>query len=72
MASKTDIPDAPSGFRAMSRVAAQNLMVFSDYTYTLETIIQEGQKNMAIISVPIPRVDDSGLQFQHSGKDANL
>jgi len=53
MASKTDIPDAPSGFRAMSRVAAQNLMVFNDYTYTLETIIQAGQKNMAITSVPI-------------------
>jgi hypothetical protein len=37
----------------MSRSAAQRLMVFSDYTYTLETIIQAGQKNMAIMSVPI-------------------
>ncbi len=53
MASKTDIPDAPSGFRAMSRTAAQQLIVFTDYTYTLETIIQAGQKNMAITSVPI-------------------
>jgi hypothetical protein len=53
VASKTDIPDAPSGFRAMSRAAAQKMMVFNDYTYTLETIIQAGQKNMAIISVPI-------------------
>lgn len=53
VASKTDIPDAPSGFRAMSRSAAQRLMVFNDYTYTLETIIQAGQKNMAITSVPI-------------------
>jgi glycosyltransferase involved in cell wall biosynthesis len=53
IASKTDIPDAPSGFRAMSRAAAQRLMVFNDYTYTLETIIQAGQKNMAITSVPI-------------------
>lgn len=52
-ASKTDIPDAPSGFRAMSRAAAQRLMVFNDYTYTLETIIQAGQKNIAITSVPI-------------------
>jgi glycosyltransferase involved in cell wall biosynthesis len=52
-ASKTDIPDAPSGFRAMSRNAAQRLVVFNDYTYTLETIIQAGQKNMAITSVPI-------------------
>ncbi|MDG5977173.1 glycosyltransferase involved in cell wall biogenesis-like protein [Hydrogenophaga taeniospiralis CCUG 15921] len=53
VASKTDIPDAPSGFRAMSRSAARRLTVFSDYTYTLETIIQAGQKNMAITSVPI-------------------
>ena len=53
VASNTDIPDAPSGFRAMSRAAAQRLMVFNDYTYTLETIIQAGQKNMAITSVPI-------------------
>lgn len=53
MASNTDIPDAPSGFRAMNRSAAQRLMVFNDYTYTLETIIQAGQKNMAITSVPI-------------------
>ncbi|MEZ4598905.1 MAG: glycosyltransferase family 2 protein [Syntrophotaleaceae bacterium] len=52
-ASKTDIPDAPSGFRAISRSAAQRLMVFNDYTYTLETIIQAGQKNMAILSVPV-------------------
>ena len=51
--SKTDVTDAPSGFRALSRVAAQRLMVFSDYTYTIETIIQAGQKNMAIMSVPI-------------------
>lgn len=53
VASKTDIPDAPSGFRAISREAAQRLMVFNDYTYTLETIIQAGQKNMAITSVPV-------------------
>lgn len=57
VASKTDIPDAPSGFRAMSRAAAQRLMVFNDYTYTLETIIQAGQKNMTIVSVPV-RVND--------------
>lgn len=53
VASKTNIPDAPSGFRAMSRSAARRLTVFSDYTYTLETIIQAGQKNMAITSVPV-------------------
>jgi glycosyltransferase involved in cell wall biosynthesis len=53
MVSCTDIPDAPSGFRAMSRDAAMQLNVFSEYTYTLETIIQAGQKNMAIVSVPV-------------------
>ncbi|SDX50086.1 Glycosyltransferase involved in cell wall bisynthesis [Collimonas sp. OK242] len=53
VASKTDIPDAASGFRAISRTAAQSLTVFSNYTYTLETIIQAGQKNMSITSVPI-------------------
>ena len=52
-ASKTAVPDAPSGFRAMSREAALRLNVFNDYTYTLETIIEAGQKNMAIISVPV-------------------
>ncbi len=51
--SKTDIPDAPSGFRAFSRDAAMRLHVFGDYTYTLETIIQAGQQNMNIISVPV-------------------
>jgi glycosyltransferase involved in cell wall biosynthesis len=53
VASNTDIPDAPSGFRAISRKAAQRLFVFNDYTYTLETIIQAGQKGMAITSVPV-------------------
>lgn len=52
-ASKTDVQDAPSGFRAISRDAAAQLNVFSDYTYTLETIIQAGQKGLAISSVPI-------------------
>ena len=51
--SKTDISDAPSGFRAMSREAALRINVFNDYTYTLETIIQAGQKNIAITSVPV-------------------
>lgn len=53
LVSKTNIPDAPSGFRAISRSAAMQLNVFSDYTYTLETIIQAGQKGMYITSVEI-------------------
>lgn len=52
-ASKTDVPDAPSGFRAISKEAAQRMLVFSDYTYTLETIIQAGQNNIAVASVPV-------------------
>ena len=51
--SGTTVRDAPSGFRAFSRNAAARLNVFSSYTYTLETIIQAGQKNMGIVSVPI-------------------
>jgi glycosyltransferase involved in cell wall biosynthesis len=51
--SGTSVMDAPSGFRAFSREAAASLNVFSAYTYTLETIIQAGQKNMSIVSVPI-------------------
>ena len=51
--SKTDVSDAPSGFRAVSREAAMKLHVFNEYTYTIETIIQAGQKGMAITSVPI-------------------
>ncbi len=51
--SETTIPDAPSGFRAFSRDAAMRLHVFGDYTYTLETIIQAGQQNMSMTSVPV-------------------
>lgn len=51
--SKSDVSDAPSGFRAMSRDAALRMNVFNDYTYTLETVIQAGQKGLAIMSVPV-------------------
>lgn len=52
-ASGTEVEDAPSGFRAISRDAALRLNVFSSYTYTLETIIQAGQKGMTVVCVPI-------------------
>ena len=52
-ASGTDIPDAPSGFRAFSRQAALKMYVINEYTYTLETIVQAGQEKMTIMSVPI-------------------
>lgn len=51
--SGTDVMDAPSGFRAISRDAALALNVFNDYTYTLETLIQAGQKGMRVVSVPV-------------------
>lgn len=53
LASGTQVEDAPSGFRAMSRGAAMRLHVFNRYTYTVETIIQAGQKGIAIETVPI-------------------
>jgi glycosyltransferase involved in cell wall biosynthesis len=53
VASKTEIADAPSGFRAMTREVALRLNVFGGYTYTLETIIQAGLSDMKVISVPI-------------------
>lgn len=52
-ASKTNIPDAPSGFRAYSREAAISMNVVNEYTYTLETIVQAGRNKMALASVPI-------------------
>ncbi len=52
-ASNSDIPDAPSGFRAYSRDAAMRLNVTNDYTYTLETIVQAGRNKIAQTSVPI-------------------
>lgn len=51
--SGTDVPDAPSGFRALSRETALRLHVFTNYTYTLETIIQAGKLNLPITHIPI-------------------
>ena len=47
------IPDATSGFRALTRDAAMRLTVLSDYTYTLETLIQAGARRMAVTYVPV-------------------
>jgi len=51
--SATDVPDAPSGFRAIHRDAALQVCVFGNYTYTLETLIQAGRKNLPVASVPV-------------------
>ena len=53
LVSQTKIEDATSGFRAIHRDAAVQLNVFGRYTYTLETIIQAGRKNIPMASVPV-------------------
>ena len=51
--SGTEIPDTTSGFRAFSREAALRLNVISEFTYTLETIIQAGKKKLPVTHVPV-------------------
>src|SRR4051794_11313720 len=52
-ASQPTVPDTPSGFRAYNREAALAMQVVSNYTYTLETIIQAGKMLIAVDHVPI-------------------
>jgi glycosyltransferase involved in cell wall biosynthesis len=64
LASGLSIPDATSGFRAFSREAALRTSVLSEYSYTLETLIQAGAHRLAIEYVPIrvnPRTRESRL-----------
>ena len=51
--SNTKVPDTTSGFRAYTREAALRMTIVSDFSYTLESIIQAGKKRMAIAHVPI-------------------
>jgi glycosyltransferase involved in cell wall biosynthesis len=51
--SGTNVRDAPSGFRALSRDVALRMNIFDGYTYTLESIIQAGRRGTKIVSVPI-------------------
>ena len=51
--SQTKVPDTTSGFRAYSRESAMRMNVISTFSYTLETIIQAGQKDIPVISIPI-------------------
>jgi glycosyltransferase involved in cell wall biosynthesis len=62
--SNTRVPDTTSGFRAYTRDAALRLTIVSEFSYTLESIIQAGKKRMAIAHVPIatnPRTRESRL-----------
>lgn len=52
-ASQLSIPDATSGFRAMTREVALRTMVLSNYSYTLETLIQAGNRKTSVTSIPI-------------------
>ncbi len=51
--SGTSVPDAVSGFRAISREAALQLNIVSSFSYTIEMLIQAGRKNMAVAAVPV-------------------
>ncbi|NIM06083.1 MAG: glycosyltransferase [Armatimonadetes bacterium] len=51
--SRTEVPDAASGFRAYSREAALKINVVSDFSYVLETILQAASKDLKIVSVPV-------------------
>jgi glycosyltransferase involved in cell wall biosynthesis len=51
--SGTEVPDAPSGFRAYSREAALRLNILTQYSYTLETIIQAGKQGLRVMSIPV-------------------
>lgn len=51
--SGTQVPDTTSGFRAYTREAALRMNIVSEFSYTLESIIQAGKKRMAIAHVPI-------------------
>ena len=69
-AAGTKVPDAPSGFRAYSREAALRINVVTRFSYTMETLIQAGNKGLAIASVPIkvnPKTRESRL-FKNSAE----
>ncbi len=62
--SNTTVPDTTSGFRAYTREAALRMTIVSEFSYTLESIIQAGKKRMAIAHVPVatnPRTRESRL-----------
>jgi len=51
--SRTDITDAVSGFRAVSRETAQRIFITTEFSYTTDMLIQAGRKRMRIVSVPV-------------------
>lgn len=72
-AANTKVPDAPSGFRAYSRDAAMRLNTVTTFSYAMETLIQAGNKQLAITSVKIvtnPKTRESRL-FKSSWEHVN-
>ncbi|NNU27565.1 glycosyltransferase family 2 protein [Isoptericola sediminis] len=75
-AANTSLPDAASGFRAYSRAALLRLNVITQFSYTMETIIQAGNKHLRIVSVPVvtnAKTRESRLFrniWQHMGRSA--
>ena len=70
MAAGTELPDAASGFRAYSREALIRLNTVTRFSYCMETIIQAGNKRLAIASVPVktnPKTRESRL-FKSTGR----
>jgi glycosyltransferase involved in cell wall biosynthesis len=70
IAADTDMPDAASGFRAYSREALFRLNTVTRFSYSMETIIQAGNKRLAIASIPVetnPKTRDSRL-FKRMGE----
>ncbi len=73
-AAGTSLPDAASGFRAYSRAALLRLNVVTQFSYTMETIIQAGNKRLRIASMPVatnPKTRESRLFrniWQHMGR----
>jgi len=64
LAAGLKVPDATSGFRAFSREAALRMTVLSDYSYTLETLIQAGARHLGVVYVPVhtnPQTRESRL-----------
>ncbi len=52
-ASDTDVPDTVSGFRALTREAALRTFVTTDFSYTVESLIQAGKRRLTVVTVPI-------------------
>ena len=75
-AASTELPDAASGFRAYSRTSLLRLNIVTQFSYTMETIIQAGNKRLRIANVPVvtnAKTRESRLFkniFQHMGRSA--